>query len=673
MDVVAWALYLLAAAGALVAVAYLYRRREMPGRGRTVLAALRWAALALLILLLFDPVLPSPGVASVAHRTTVLLDASLSMALPAAPGDTASRWARAVAEAKRLSGGRDIILFGTGATAVPADSLGGVLPMQPRSELAPALRAASEAGARRVVVLTDRGLEDGAEIDRLQPQLGMDVEVRSPVGGELANRALAEVEAPSWAEAGKKVEIRFGVVVAGQVPDSVTVFLKQDGETLAEARVPTAGAGRVAAGVLEFTPDSPPRERSDSSGGRSGALVRYDIELESGDAVPDDDVRSVYIHVSERPAGVAILSLRPDWEPRFLQPVLEQALGLPVRGYLRAAGDRYVRLGAGGEAGVRASEREVREALAEADLVVIHGLGRDAPAWVVEAAGRARRVLLFPAADAGPEGLPVRLAPVAAGEWYVHADLPASPVAALLGEVRADELPPLVNLRPLEVGGGSWTPLQASRGRRGLASPVVAVGESPGRRWAVALAEGYWRWAFRGGESRQAYRRLWAALGGWLVREERSIAAAAVRPVDRALPRGAPVEWVASGVQADSIAVRIMAADGSVVADTVVVPIRADTAATRALPPGHYTFEARAFAGDEVGAESDGPFTVESYSPEFMRAPVELARIEGTGARGGAGGRARSGDPLHASAWPYMMLVLLLSAEWTLRRRWGLR
>lgn len=672
MDVVAWSLYLLAAAGALAAAVYLYRRREMPGRGRTILAALRWATLALVILVLFDPVLPSPGVASVARRTTVLLDASLSMALPAAPGDTVSRWARAVDEAKRLAGGRDVILFGTGASAVPADSLGVVAPSQPRSELAPALRAASEAGARRVVVLTDGGLDDAAEIERLQPQLGVDVEVRASPSEVLANRALTEVEAPSWAEAGKTVEVRFGVTTLGPAPDSVSVYLKRDGETLAEARVATAGAGRVAAGVLEFTPEAPPREETDSSDGRSGALVRYEVQLESGDAVPDDDVRSVYIHVSERPAGVAILSLRPDWEARFLQPVLEQALGLPVRGYLRM-GDRYVRLGAGGDAGIRVPENEVRQALAEADLVVVHGLGQGSPAWVVEAAERARRVLLFPAADAGAGGLPLPLAPIAAGEWYVSAELPASPVAALLGTIRADDLPPLTNLRPLDMSAGSWAPMHASRGRRGLTSPVVAAGERAGRRWAVALADGYWKWAFRGGESRQAYRRLWAALGGWLIQEERSIAAAAVRPVDRASPRGAPIEWVASGLEADSIALRIMAEDGSVVTDTVVMPIRADTAATRALPPGHYTFEARAFAGDELGAESDGPLTIESFTSEFMRASVDLARIEGTGAGSGAGSRTRGGDPLHASVWPYLMLVLLLSAEWTLRRRWGLR
>jgi hypothetical protein len=62
---------------------------------------------------------------------------------------------------------------------------------------------------------------------------------------------------------------------------------------------------------------------------------------------------------------------------------------------------------------------------------------------------------------------------------------------------------------------------------------------------------------------------------------------------------------------------------------------------------------------------------VESYSPEFTRPPVEPSGIEG--APGTLRDAARDTRPLHATAWPYAVLLLLLSLEWVLRRRWGLR
>ncbi|HEX7091413.1 MAG TPA: hypothetical protein VF192_14840 [Longimicrobiales bacterium] len=661
MEVLGWALYTSAAAAALVVAGYIYLKRETPGRGRRLLALLRFAALALLILLIFDPEIPAPGLAAGGSRTRVLVDGSLSMRLPAA-GDSASRWSRAVAEARRIAPGRDVLVFGSGTRVLGADSLGSHRPEGTASELAPALQAASEAGVRHVVVLTDGGVEDAVEVTRMLPRLGMDVEVRNVAASTPRNRALAEVELPAWAEAGKPVEARVGVTSLGPAGDSVTVVLRHEGRVLARTRLATAAPGRVAVGTLRFTPESP------GGTGERGGLVRYDLELEPQDVEGDDDRRSVYVFVSERPAGIALVSFRPDWEPRFLQPVLEQTLGMPVRGFLHAGGGRYVRLGAGLEAGHPASEADVRRAVEQADLLVLHGLGGGAPAWAREAAARARRLLVFPAD--GVSGLPVAVGDAAPGEWYVSGDLPSSPLAAMLGTFRPESLPPLAGLRSAQARG-TWAPLAASRSRRGPKAPVLLAGEQGGRRWAVALAEGYWQWAFRGGEARQVYRRLWAALGGWLAQEEQTIAASAIRPVERVVPRGEAVRWVAPGLAADSIAFRITAADSTVALDTVMPMLRGDTTATPALAPGHYRFEARAFAQGSEVATAAGPFTVESYSPEFTRAPVALAGVDA--AAPGAGPRRRGGEPLHTSPWPYAILVLLVSTEWVLRRRWGLR
>jgi hypothetical protein len=65
--------------------------------------------------------------------------------------------------------------------------------------------------------------------------------------------------------------------------------------------------------------------------------------------------------------------------------------------------------------------------------------------------------------------------------------------------------------------------------------------------------------------------------------------------------------------------------------------------------------------------------TVETWSPELARPPAPRAAIAPADriGRGTVGPGARR--PLHTSPVPYVLLVLLLSAEWVLRRRWGLR
>src|SRR5690606_30081023 len=233
---------------------------------------------------------------------------------------------------------------------------------------------------------------------------GMDVEVHSVAESAPSNRALAEIELPAWAEAGKPVEARVGVTSLGPEGDSVAVVLRHGDRVLARTQVVTGSPGRVAVGTLRFTPESP--EGGGGAAGERGALLRYDVELEPGDIETDDDRRSAYVFVSERPAGVALVSFRPDWEPRFLQPVLEQTLGLPVRGFAFVGDGRYVRVGAGLEAGLSASEVEVRRAVEQADPLVLHGLGASAPAWAREAASQARRLLVFPG-DGAVAGLPV--------------------------------------------------------------------------------------------------------------------------------------------------------------------------------------------------------------------------------------------------------------------------
>ncbi len=653
MSAAKWAVYIVIALAGLGALLYVYRRREPAGRGRTQLALLRWSALAVLLLLLFDPRVKQPVDRAAASRAPVLVDGSLSMRMPAAGGR--SRWQQAVAEATRRAGNGGIVLFGDEPRTTTKDSIAMVQPDATRSRLLPALQAAAEAGATTVSVITDGDIEDADAVGRWLPRLGLRVEWVT-VGSPPPNRTFAEISSPSWAESGKPLDVSVGIQATGDSRDSLRVVLRQDGRVIGLQSVLAAAAGRMANATVVARPNAP----------AGGGFIRIDASLEGNDGFRDDDVRSLYVYVSDDPAGVVLVSLAPDWEPRFLLPVLERASGLPTRGYLRGTGGMWMRLGGGLDAGQRVPDAVVRSAAANADLLVVHNASSDVPDWIDGALGSARRMLVIPAADALGLGVPVELGTATTDDWFVSADVPASPVALLLDGIVVDDVPPLDAVHQSAGPPGAWSPLTVTRGRRGRPSPLALAGELDGRKWAVALGSGYWRWAFMGGAAGDVYSRLWSSLGGWLTRDTRGADVSALRPVQRAVPRGEPVHFVSRLGALDSLRIRV-AADAR---DRVIVAEN-DTASLTGLAPGTYRYDATGYAGS-AAVTATGEVTVETYSPEFARMPAALAKSDAATALRDVV-RASETKPLHTSWIPYVVLLLLLAAEWILRRRWGLR
>lgn len=650
-----WIFFITASAVVLAISWYMYSRREPAGRGRRLLMLMRASALVLIVLLLVDPRFGS-GARRARDHTRVVLDASLSM-MPRAKDSVA--WRKAVKEAQREGRG-GVIIAGDRGWTVPPESLLTMRPFLNSSKLLPSLISAAEAGAQRVIVVTDGAIEDAADVRRWLPTLGVELDVRRIETSNVPNRAVTELEAPPWAEAGKPLQLRVGVSARAMPPDAnAPVVVRQNGNVIARTQLSLPVDGRVASATINLNVDGP----------RAGGFVRYDVGFETIDSIPDDDVRSAYVFISEEPAGVALVSFLPDWEPKFLHPVLEKALGLPVRTFLRMPNGSYFRGGNALEAGQRVGEAPVRRALAQAHLVVLHGVTESAPAWWRDVAGRARRLIMLPA-DALAE--PYEIGVGVMGDWYVSAEVPASPVAAFMQNTNVSELPALESVFTAPGVPGAWTPLHAGRTRRGGRSPIMMAYETDNRRTVVALAMGYWRWAFGDGTARDVYTRMWSSVAGWVVQDEAQVAGAAIRPVKRTLQRGRPIGWVSPGLALDSLQVQITGAGGRIIQQTSVVPQHADTAQTPALAPGHYRYAVRGFAFGAEVAEAAGPFTVETYSAEFMRPSANLNEVR-SGPSALLDMSRSSARPLHTSPWPYTVLVLLLCAEWILRRRWGLR
>ncbi len=630
---------------------WVYHRRELPVTGRRWLALARALAICLVLLLIWNPRLPAGPGDGIGQGAVVLLDGSLSMAAGPPGGGTA--WADAVREARRLaSGGGRIMVFGDAVAGSTADELEGRAPAATSSRLLPALRAAVESGARAVTVVSDGRLTD-ADFGRLPVVPGLRARLQV-VGATVANAGVADFAVPARAEQGTPFVAE------------VTVF----GEAApgAAARIEVHEEDRLVASVpVEIPPPGQVvRTPVDLPAPAAEGLVRYaaTVVLEE-DGFADDDRRVRHVRVAPPQAGLVLLSLRPDWEPRHLLPVLEDVTGLPARGYLRATGSRYLPIGRGGEVADEVTEGELRAMLAAADIVVLHGVGATAPDWVRDAARNARRLLMFPADRAGASLGGVAVAGQVEGEWYVAADLPASPVAGQFADLDLGALPPLTALHPATALSGA-TALQVHLGGRGTGEAALVLIAGEGRRVGVGLAEGYWRWAAREGTPRRAYRSLWAGVANWLFAGERLVTAGPPGPAEPVIGRGSPVRWQAPGMAGQELGLRLVRGGEAVFESTVAVD-STETFTTAPLDPGAYDFVMSPGPG---GEETSGRFDVERYTGELRLPPVGDA-VSGDAAEGGA--RAAAGRPLRTHPAPFILVLAVLCGEWIGRRRRGLR
>lgn len=641
----AWVGFLAASALALAFVALLYRGHEPAARARWVLGGLRAFVLVVLLLLLFDPDLRDRSARGAA--SAVLLDGSLSMR-GLVDGET--RWERALADI----GEADALVFGEDVVRVAADSLAAHAPAGSRSGVLEAVRVAAEAGARRIDVWTDGELEDADAAAAAARGLGVDLTWRDVGGGAPANAGLAEFTAPRWGAPGDTLEASVAIAVAGEAgPDTLLVEVRDRDAVLGAVRIAAPVEGRLARATLPFVVPAQP-----------GSDLRLEARVVPGGAHVEDDVRLAYLRVTEEGGGVVVVALAPDWETRFLLPTLATASGLRATGFLATGDGGFVR--AGGRAG-RASAGAVASAAREADVLVLLGAGEATPEWARALLRGGPPLVMLPAPDGSPPGLAITGPAMEPQEWYLTEAPPASPLASTVADLVVDSLPPLSGLRPLLPGAPPHrTVLTARRGRRGAEVPVLVIGGDGGRRWAAPVAEGFWRWSLRGGAARASYRRLWSAVLGWLMGAEPARGGDPVRPVDRVVARGAPQRWQVAAA-ADSLVVRYVSSAGDSLERRA--PVVDGFASLDPLQPGEYAYEA-ALVGAEGSDVASGSLSVETYTREFLRPRIALTDVSGAAAVGVSAAGAR---PLHTRPWVYVLLLAALAAEWTLRRRQGLR
>lgn len=541
----------------------------------------------------------------------VALDASMSW-LRAAPGCRA--WSAALDSAARLGNGR-WLRFG--------DSLRADVSRSEPADHASSLRAVADQGAgtgRPIVVITDGELDD-AELLATLPR-GSRV-VAMPCSPS-ADVAVSGLEAPRTLLAGDSVAARVTLVAGGTGAPASRVELRLDDVLVAASDVPALGPYA----------ELPVELHGLASGGERAAALRAVVRA-AGDREPRNDTLAIAVDVS-RAAAAVFASTAPDYDAREAVAALRSVTSLPTRAYYRVASGMWRTDGAL----ARVPEGEVTSALRVAPLAVIHG---DTSLFGPPRAATRGSLLLFAPPSASQ------------GEWYASA-APPSPLAPVLASLPFDSLPP-VDVSPM-MPRASWQGLVTHRGGAPQDTRVALVGWDAPRRIAVLGAGGFWRWRFRGGVRAEAYDAFFGSLYDWLVegRADRRSAMPAT-PVIRA---GEPIRW-RRGATADT-AVRVTitrrSATGRVYSMLLHFPDTTTVAESPPLVAGMY----------DVQMEGGRTLLPVNVSRELLprRASVRSGAVGGASVAGEA-------PTARDYTWLLAAAVLLLCAEWLLRRRAGLR
>lgn len=582
----------------LAAATYLLLERG----GRRLLAPFlaRGVAWSALLLLLLNAGFAQPPAA---RRPIVLLDASLSMQSAGAD------WSRALDSAKRLG---DVRFFGDERSE--ADSA----PDRGTSRLLPALTAAA-ASDRAVRVLTDGELDDGAD-------LPADLEDRATVTllprDSVADYAVTQFQGPARVTAGDSLLVEAEVRAVNGAPErTLALAISMGDRALGRESVHLSAGGAARARFSIATRGLP-----------AGAHV-LSAHLESGDSEPRTDTRLRMVTVTATP-GIVLVATPGDWDARALYRALVDVAELPVRG--------YVELGQGRYRGMHdlkpVSEDAVRRAAAGADLLVVKGDAKNL------AVSSARGLWLWPSA-----------ANSIAGDWYISAAAGTPVSGAFLG-LPVDSFAPATRITPVEPAQGDWVALEAQDRRRGPRRPAV-IGHAEGRKRIVTVAaDGLWRWAFRGGQSEQAYRNWVAATASWLLAAP-DTTVGSVRLTRPVVQQGRPLvfEWAGSGAPADLA----LGWQGDSTTGTDTLHFDAAGRALLWLPPGSYSWR--------LARGGSGQAAVEQYSDEFL---PRSATISSHAARLGIpAGRISARD----WRWLFGVAIIALALEWWWRRRLGMR
>ena len=638
---------------------WVYSRMEIAISSWKSLAILRFLTLSMVLLLIWDPNIPVARTEIGQDTVWMLLDGSWSMR----PTDQ-SRPELLAEVMERLTEMEEmplrIMLFGERPRFVSADSVESIDFRDELSRLGPALVSAAEAGASDVLVLSDFRIDDVEILDSYSQTYGLDVKFerldmeRRNVGVEdfmvFRNDPLEET-----------VTAQASIFSEGlQADESITIEIFEEENLVVSEEVNPISIGNT----LMFEVELPINHEA-------SGLLEYRISLGIlEDDFSLDNQKSTFIDMSFSDKEIVFLSMKPDWEPRFLLPVLSEVSGLSFEGFLSLGDDQFLSMNdiEGDESIV--TESRVKRAVAASRILIVHGLAGDSPDWVVDALDNSSSTIAFieDGTAASKMGVSTQQS-IVEGEWYLESSLKPSPLASTLSGIDLTSLAPLNAVLPMLDPNSYLRPIEFRRNGLGQIQAPLILNESDDRKQALVLASGFWRWSSRGGNSREVYRRLWSGVLGWLMASEVASNIRLVEPEVRVWSENDQSRWSAWGLANNSIHLMIYK-DEKLVQDTTVIVNPESQFFINGLGLGSYSYRADDInSGDLLGS---GRFKVENHSLEWFRVPRDLVDIYSDLPSSTAIGSGFS-RPLHTYIIPYLLIIIFLSIEWIGRRQRGLR
>ena len=701
----AW-LLLLAPLGWLAWAIYQRTRPGVTAPVRHALWALRALALGILVLLLAEPLATYLARRALRPLTVTLVDTSASMAVEEAGVTRLGRVREALAgDLGQYLGPGPMRSFAQTCLVLEPEDLGGLTAEGQATDLAAALTAAAEAVEDRrllagVVLLSDGRHNLGEDPEAIASDLGVPVYALH-VGSQdsTSDLQIVGVDTPDPVFAGQSLEMKVSLRGWGYAGRGVEVTLAEEDRILASATTTVAADGQVAAAAVRLpTLEAGPH------------VLRIAVTELDGEVSVRNNHSLVFLRVRQSRLRVRLVASRPGAEAAFLARTLRADSTLAITARIRRDEDGYY----DGEAAFDGlstqdvlilvdPDDDLLDAAAvqqiEAFLRAGHGLlvvaGPQATATWPDASPLTDLLpMTIPGAGRllPPDG-PLQRAPGAAGHPLGRSLMPRTSQPS---QDPWQSLPPLAGrLSGARLAAGATALLTTRDG-----VPVVAAGAVGPGRVVAAIGSGFWRLdllAAGVGESAQVSRTFWRTATRWL---------ALSTPTGRV--RSSPEQPVYRAGEAAAVAAGVFDElsepfDGARVTISLTPPGSSSAMSTMGagryraswtgLAPGDYTYTVEAEHGGARLGRSEGRFVVESHSVEDadLRAdPGMLARIA----------RASGGDVRPLARWRELaerlrppprlireehrlameidqivwlvLLVVLLSAEWLIRKRSGM-
>lgn len=711
-----WVFLALALIG-LAAAVFFYRRvpPTVSVPVRALLVVLRSTAVALLCVVLAEPVLSLSRTVTDRPVIAVLIDSSRSMSIEdgtngARRGDEAMTLVNEIV-LPRLGHDADIVAYSFSSSVSPLGVERRVVEApgafdgrvtDAASALAHVGEELSGRNLQAIVMATDGASNVGGSMYEAGTALGVPVFTLG-VGSATpaADVAVREVRTNRISYEGESVPVEVRVSSVGYEGAETVVELRE-GDVLIDSRtVLLSGTGEESLVAFSVVPDGPGLHRYTAS-----------IPAAPGELTKSNNSRVAATTSFKGKLKVLLAAERPGWDYAFLKRHFEADRNVELAA--------HVVLGDASSAGAGALAAALDDP-SDYDLVVIVGEAWDKPpldaarlAEFVTSRGGGLMLVGTPAAAAeGPlaDVLPVSFTGgdgTAVPGAVVESRLELTPAGESSATVRLvserapnallwSSLPPVwVVSSGVEVRAGE-SELVSSVSPR---APVVVSGRSGRGSVMVVAAEGLWRWKMRASEDDDSYDRFVSGAARWLTArgELRRVVAQTDRDVYSA---GEVVGVTAQAYGEDyrpradaAVTVRLSRARGA--APVADIPMVAEgdtyTASLGSLEAGEYFFDVEASVSGERIGEDEGEFVVERFSledAETRMRPALLQRLADD--TGGAfccpatldalpegvpmswtSRRLDREIELWNSPWMLLAAVGLLSVEWALRRRKGL-